>query len=165
MKNEIETPWMGSKAKKVSGAVDKAAEKTKKRFSDKGLMEAMDLAEKCPSRANLEKVYQVAWAAGGFGFCPPLSPKERGHLTQILNACPSTEVGVYVIVDVTQNWELFVAHMKKIMKNATPPDTPNVAYILGCKMPVLTWVTKRAKELAVQALAPAKESSVWKDFL
>ncbi len=157
----IELPWMKGKAKTAAEVVDANNEKVKKRFSDEGLREAMDCAEAKPSTENLEKVFGVAWAAGGFGYRPPLKKKERGQLTNIVDACASTELGVYLIVDCTQNWEVLVAHLKQKMKSCSPPDYPNPGYIHAAIVPVLAWVAKRAKEMAAQAPANAEKSSVW----
>ena len=63
----------------------------KKRFSEEGLLAAMDRAESKPSCDNLEKVFLVAWVAGGFGYRPALTQKERKQLKDIVNACASTE--------------------------------------------------------------------------
>ncbi len=163
---QIELPWMKNKAKKMSEVIAENDEKVKKRFSDAGLMEAMDRAEACPSTQNLEKVFQVAWAAGGYGFRPALKKKERGQLTDIVNACASTEVGVYLIVDSVQNWNLLRAHLQQIMKSAQPPELPNPGYIIASIVPVLSWVAKRAKESAMQALAPGAKSDGggWEKF-
>ena len=162
---KIDTPWMKGKAQKVAGVTKANDEKVKKRFSDDGLREAMDRAEACPSTGNLEKLFGIAWAAGGFGYRPPLIKKERGQLTEIVNACASTEVGVYLIVDATKNWKVLVVHLKQIMKSSQPPETPVPGYIRASIVPVLAWVTKRANETAMQALASTDgKDDGWANF-
>jgi hypothetical protein len=155
---KIETPWMQGKAKKANEVVEKHNEKAKKRFSDEGLMAAMDRAEACPSAENLEKLFLVAWVAGGFGYRRKLPKKERGQLIELIEACASTELGVYLIVDSVKNWNLLAAHLKKVMKSSSPPETPNLGYLLAAHVAVLSWVAKRAKETAMQALAPGAKA-------
>lgn len=162
MKTEL--PWMQGKAKKALEVLAENDEKVKKRFSDEGLIAAMDRAEKKPSRDNLEKVYQTAWVSGGFGFLPDLSKKERGQLTELLDACASTELGVYLIVESVRNWNLLAIYLKQVMKSSQPPEKPKPGYILSAKVAVLTWVGQRAKETAAASACTTNESDVWKDF-
>jgi hypothetical protein len=157
-KMKVDTPWMQGKAEKANAVVEKHNEKAKKRFSDEGLMAAMDRAEACPSAENLEKLFLVAWVAGGFGYRRKLPKKERGQLIELIEACASTELGVYLIVDSVKNWNLLAAHLKGIMKSSSPPAVPVPGYILASHVSVLAWVAKRAKQTAMQALAPGKET-------
>ncbi|KKK72340.1 hypothetical protein LCGC14_2904870, partial [marine sediment metagenome] len=129
-----------------------------------GMIDAMDRAEKKPSRDNLEKVFQLAWVSGGFGFRSPLTKKERGQLTEIVNACASTEVGVYLIVESVKNWDLLTIYLKQIMKSSQPPPEPKIGYILSAKVAVLTWIGQRAKETTDASACTSGESDVWKDF-
>ncbi len=162
MKTEL--PWMQGKAKKALEVLAENEEKTKKRFSEEGLVEAMDHAEKSPSRNNLEKLYQVAWVAGGFGYRPDMTKKERGQLTEIVSACASTELGVYLIVESVKNWNLLAVYLKQTMKSSQPPEWPAPGYILACKVPVLAWVAKRAKELASASGCKSSANAGWEKF-
>lgn len=163
-KMEIELPWMQGKAKKAAEVLAANNEKVEKRFSDEGLLAAMDRAEASPSRNNLEKLFQVAWVAGGFGYRPDLTKKERGQLTELISACASTELGVYLIVESVKNWNLLAVYLKQIMKSSQPPEKPAPGYILASKVPVLTWVAKRVKETANASACISDAKDVWKDF-
>ena len=161
---KAETPWMQGKARKALEVLAENDEKVKKRFSDEGLIAAMDRAEKKPSRDNLEKVFQLAWVSGGFGFRPPLSKKERGQLTELLDACASSELGIYLIVESVKNWEMLSIYLRQVMKSSQPPEKPKPGYILSAKVAVLTWIGQRAKETADASACTSGESDVWKDF-
>ena len=151
--------WAGN----VSDIVQANNEKAETRFSEEGLLEAMEAARKSPNGPRLEKVFQIAWVKGGFGFRPPLIPKEQKQLRDLCKACADTEVGIFTIVETVSKWELLAAYLKTHMKKSEPPPKPNIGYILASKVTVLQWITKQANEQA-NANVCASEDEGWDNW-
>ncbi len=154
---------MKSWATNVSGIVQANDEKAESRFSEEGLLAAMDAARDNPTKAKLEKVFQVAWVKGGFGYRAPLIAKELKQLRDLCNACADTEVGIFTIVQAVSKWEILAAYLKTHMKKADPPEKPSIGYILAAKVSVLQWVTEQATEQAAQTFA-SDEDDGWGEW-
>ena len=143
------------KAKRVSDVLRKSNEQATDHASPEALLKAMNRAEEDPSTKRLATLFTHAWAVGGYGFRPPLIQKETKQLRDIIDACESVEVGVYLIAEATSQWELLSAHLKQSMKSSSPPKYPVPGYILASKVAVLEWLQSRVDdEQEVSTLTP-----------
>ena len=149
----------------VASILKENTEKAEEKFSPEALDAAMALAIGAPTRGHLGKVFMVSWVLAGYALRPALTPKEMKQLSDLVDACADTKVGVYLIAEMVERWEALSAYLKVSWKKCAPPARPNIGYALAAKVSVVQWLAEQVTQDQTQALAFGSEDEEdWSDL-
>ncbi len=135
--------------------------KVELKFSPEALDEAMKIAIKQPTRARLGDVFMISWVLAGYALRPGLTVKEMKQLSNLVDACEDTKVGVFLIAEMVEKWDALAAYLKQSYKKSAPPERPNIGYALAAKVSVVAWLRDQVAQGETQALAQDEEEELW----
>ena len=138
--------------------------KAEENFSVEALDDAMAVAIEAPTQPRLGKVFMVAWVLAGYACRPGLSLKEMRQLSNLIDACDDTKVGVFLIAEMVENWGSLTTYLKENYKKSEPPDRPNIGYALAARVSVVQWLSERVGVDHAQTFASDEDEEDWSDL-
>ncbi len=135
--------------------------KAEENFSAEALDDAMAVAIEAPTQPRLGKVFMIAWVLAGYACRPGLSLKEMRQLSNILDACDDTKVGVFLIAEMVEHWASLATYLKENYQKSAPPDRPNIGYALAARVSVVQWLSDRVGVDHAQTFASDEDEEKW----
>ncbi len=148
-------------ASDVASILESNNAKAEENFSPEALDDAMAVAIEAPTQPRLGKVFMIAWVLAGYTCRPGLSMKEMRQLSNLIDACDNTKVGVFLIAEMVENWDLLAAYLKENYQKSEPPERPNIGYALAARVSVVQWLSDRVGVDHAQTLASDEDEEKW----